>query len=144
MSLACSGGAALPAPRSGARGQPRWHRPGAAWLVLPGVAFLLIAFIVPLILLLSQSFYDGSFTFSHYARILTTPSYLSVIWTSVKIAVLSTVITMLLAYPVSCYSDAGRADDEIADDGDDHHPFLDQHSRALLLLDRDPAEAGAR
>jgi ABC-type spermidine/putrescine transport system permease subunit I len=67
------------------------------------VAFLLLAFIVPLILLLSQSFYDGGFTLNHYARILTTPSYLSVIWTSVKIAVLSTVITMLLAYPVSCY-----------------------------------------
>lgn len=79
-------------------------RPNATWLVIPGVAFLTLTFVLPIVVLLSRSVYDNSgFTLAYFERILTTPSYLAVIWTSVKIAVLSTVMTILLAYPVSCY-----------------------------------------
>jgi ABC-type spermidine/putrescine transport system permease subunit I len=59
--------------------------------------------VLPLIALLSQSFYDDGFTFRYFEQILTTPGYRSVIWTSFKIAFLSTAITIALAYPVSCY-----------------------------------------
>ena len=78
-------------------------RPTAIWLVIPGVAFLTVAFVMPLVVLLSQSVYDDGFTLRHFQRILTTQSYLAVIWTSLKIAVLSTAFTIVLAYPVSCY-----------------------------------------
>lgn len=78
-------------------------RPNVIWLVLPGVAFLTVAFLVPLLILLSQSVYDDGFTLRYFQRILTTPSYLMVIWTSIKIAVLSTLITIVMAYPISCY-----------------------------------------
>lgn len=78
-------------------------RPSAIWLVIPGVAFLTVAFVLPLVILLSQSVYDDGFTLRHFERIVTTSSYLAVIWTSIKIAVLSTAFTILLAYPISCY-----------------------------------------
>lgn len=78
-------------------------RLGSIWLVLPGVVFLSVAFVVPLIALLSQSVYHDGFTFRYFEQILTTPGYREVIWTSFKIALLSTAITIALAYPVSCY-----------------------------------------
>lgn len=78
-------------------------RLGSIWLVLPGVVFLSVAFVVPLIALLSQSVYHDGFTLRYFEQILTTPGYREVIWTSFKIALLSTAITIALAYPVSCY-----------------------------------------
>lgn len=73
------------------------------WLAVPGVVFLSVVFVLPLVVLLSQSVYDGGFTLKYLARIVTTGSYLSIILTSLKTALLSTVITILLAYPVSCH-----------------------------------------
>jgi len=78
-------------------------RPSAIWLVIPGVAFLAAAFVLPLVILLSQSVYNEGFTLRYFEMIFTTPSYLTVIWITLKIAVLATVATMLLAYPVACY-----------------------------------------
>lgn len=73
------------------------------WLALPGVAFLSLVFVLPLVVLLSQSVYDGGFTPRYIAQVAMTGSYLAIIGNSIKIAVLSTVITILLAYPVSCH-----------------------------------------
>lgn len=78
-------------------------RPRPIWLVIPAVALLAVAFLLPLVMLLSQSVYDGGLTLRHYEKILATDSYRSIIWTSIKIAILSTAITIVLAYPVSCY-----------------------------------------
>ncbi|MCW8143077.1 ABC transporter permease [Agrobacterium tumefaciens] len=78
-------------------------RPSAIWLVIPGVAFLATAFVLPLVILLSQSVYDEGFTLRYFEMIFTTPSYLTVIWITLKTAVLASAATMLLAYPVSCY-----------------------------------------
>jgi putative spermidine/putrescine transport system permease protein len=94
--------ASVPAPLK-SKGATRPLRPSAIWLVIPGVAFLAVAFVLPLVLLLSQSVYDDGFTLRYFERIFTTPGYLVVIWISLKIAVLSTVVTILLAYPISCY-----------------------------------------
>lgn len=78
-------------------------RPSAIWLVIPGIAFLATAFVLPLVILLSQSVYDEGFTLRYFEMIFTTPSYLTVIWITLKTAVLASAATMLLAYPVSCY-----------------------------------------
>jgi putative spermidine/putrescine transport system permease protein len=102
MSSTVADSACPPKPLQSRRAR-RQVRPSAIWLVIPGVAFLTVAFLLPLVLLLSQSVYDNGFTLRHFERILTTQSYLAVIWTSIKIAVLSTAITITLAYPISCY-----------------------------------------
>lgn len=73
------------------------------WLAMPGTVFLAILFVVPLLILLSQSVYDGGFTLKYLEQTVINASYLPVIWTSLKIALLSTAITILLAYPVSCH-----------------------------------------
>lgn len=87
----------------GTRWAIRPPRLGSIWLVFPAVAFLSVAFVLPLIALLSQSVYHDGFTFRYFEQILTTPGYRDVIWTSFKIALLSTGITITLAYPISCY-----------------------------------------
>src|SRR4051795_7869319 len=98
MNSAVATNSASPVPPKRVKRSPRL---GAVCLVIPGVAFLFAAFVLPLVVLLSQSIYDDGFTLRYYQQILTDPSYLGVIWTSIKIAVLSTMITILLAYPVS-------------------------------------------
>jgi len=100
--VAADNGAIAPTPLELGRAR-RPFRFSAIWLVIPGVAFLTVAFVLPLVALLSQSVYDDGFTLEHFERILTTQSYLTVIWTSLKIAVASTAITIVLAYPISCY-----------------------------------------
>ncbi|BCH27885.1 hypothetical protein MesoLjLb_76700 [Mesorhizobium sp. L-8-3] len=56
-----------------------------------------------MVVLLAQSVYDDGFTLKYFQTILTNPGYYSIIWTSMKIAGLSTAITIVLAYPISCY-----------------------------------------
>ena len=119
-------------------------RPSAIWLVIPGVAFLAAAFVLPLVILLSQSVYDEGFTLRYFEMIFTTPSYLAVIWITLKTAVLATAATMLLAYPVSCYLMVAKPATRSIMMGVDHYPILDEHPRALLRLDGHPPAARAR
>ena len=80
-----------------------WHlmRLAPALLWLPGVAFMLLFFVVPVGLIVAQSFLDPGPTLRFYERIVAVPEYTTVIWISIKIALLSTAVTMLLGYPVA-------------------------------------------
>jgi putative spermidine/putrescine transport system permease protein len=78
-------------------------RLNATWLIVPGLVFLLITFMLPLVVLLSSSVYDDGFTLKHYVKIFTTASYLQIIWRSIEIALLSTSMTIIVSYPVSYY-----------------------------------------
>lgn len=78
-------------------------RLNATWLIVPGLVFLLITFMLPLVVLLSSSVYDDGFTLKHYVKIFTTASYLQIIWRSMEIALLSTGMTIIVSYPVSYY-----------------------------------------
>jgi len=92
------------------------RRPGLmAWLVLfPLIAWLVIFVIVPTIMLVVLSFGQqtgmGSITFTftleHYARAFSW-TWLNVLWTSVKYALITTVICLVVGYPVAFF--IGRA-----------------------------------
>lgn len=68
-------------------------------LLLPGVAFLLIAFVLPVLLLLSRSLFDPAFTLDYYRRMLVVPAYLDVLIFSFEVAIASTALTLLFGYP---------------------------------------------
>jgi spermidine/putrescine transport system permease protein len=78
------------------------------WLILPPAASLLLFFVVPLTLVLAVSFasrgtYGGiewTGTLANYTSILD-PLYLRVFWRSLWIAVLTTVVCLLLGFPLA-------------------------------------------
>ena len=69
----------------------------------PYLAVTLIFVIVPLILVLVYAFRgnDGGFTFENFRKVFTEPETLRQLGQTVGIAVLSTVICLLIAYPVA-------------------------------------------
>ena len=88
-----------------------WRRsPLTFWIfAIPGTAWLLVFFLVPLALVWRLSFdrvetlttYEGVWTLGQYARALTDPVYLSIIWKSVWMSALATLLCLIVAYPVA-------------------------------------------
>jgi putative spermidine/putrescine transport system permease protein len=73
-----------------------------ALLALPGVAFLAVVFLLPLLLLLWSSVHqDGGFTLQGYARLLGDGYYRGVIGASLQLGVVTTLGALLLGYPAA-------------------------------------------
>ncbi len=70
-------------------------------LLLPFLAVLFIAFLLPVGVLLHESLFVPAATFEHYARVFDEPVYLRVLWRTVRIAALVTVICLVLGYPLA-------------------------------------------
>jgi putative spermidine/putrescine transport system permease protein len=77
-------------------------------LVLP-LTYLTLLYALPLLLLFSRSLFSynvatqvtGGFTFENYTRFLTDTDYLRVLWTSLRIAVLVTLLDLVIGYPIA-------------------------------------------
>lgn len=70
--------------------------------VAPSLLFLLAAFVVPLALLLGVSVTGRSgLSFDAYAKLLGTGYYLGVIWNSLRLALLTTILALAIAYPAA-------------------------------------------
>ena len=81
----------------------RW-RPGALWLTLPGLAYLLIFLLLPCLRLLSLSIQDtdtGDFSLAAYARAFGVPVYTRILGTTFAIAFDVTLLCLVLGYPVA-------------------------------------------
>jgi len=74
----------------------------AIGFVLPSFVIIAGVFALPLLLLLGVSFVDANgFTLANYKRLLGTPYYLGVIWNSLRLGLLTTIIAFLISYPAS-------------------------------------------
>ncbi|MBX5086777.1 ABC transporter permease [Rhizobium lentis] len=73
----------------------------ASLLLSPAICVLLLAFIVPIMLLLRLSLFDPGLTFAYFERAFTVPIYLKALGFTLAIAVISTILTLLLAYPLA-------------------------------------------
>jgi putative spermidine/putrescine transport system permease protein len=71
-------------------------------LALPGILLLGLAFFLPIaqMLLLSISGPEG-FTLAHFVRFLSDPYYLNILWRTVRLSVLITVICALIGFPLA-------------------------------------------
>ncbi len=94
-------------------------RPGRTWrsrerfsqklLSVPGMALILIFWVMPLIILSVSSFftnisgggYVAVFTFDNYIRIFSDPFYLIILFRTVIIAVAVTLLAVVISYPVA-------------------------------------------
>ncbi|MCG7333717.1 ABC transporter permease [Sporosarcina sp. ACRSM] len=89
----------------------KWKRKRLdAWLLLlPTLGIFLFFFVLPLIVLLVMSFktFDASlgvgdqWTLQNYLKFLSDPFYLEVLWRTIKIALVTTVITIVISFPVA-------------------------------------------
>lgn len=69
--------------------------------VIPIVVFFTIFFVLPLGLVVLASFFDPVLTGSNYAELFTSGLYLRVLRSTLEISGLSTLVTLLIAYPVA-------------------------------------------
>src|SRR3954465_379395 len=92
--------AALPAPMA-APSVDR-ERLAAIGFVLPSFVIIAGVFALPLVLLLGVSIVDANgLTFANYKRLLGTPYYLGVVWNSLRLGLLTTLIAFLISYPAA-------------------------------------------
>jgi putative spermidine/putrescine transport system permease protein len=78
-------------------------------LLLPPLIYLALLYAIPVLVLTAQSFlsYDattrgtGGFTLDNYTKALTDPSYLRVLWTSLRIGFLVTALALVIGYPIA-------------------------------------------
>jgi putative spermidine/putrescine transport system permease protein len=76
------------------------HSP-AAWLVLPGIVYLGLLFVLPLLRLGLISVESPQFTLQQYERIFSTPAYVAVLITTLEISLSVTILCLLLGFPVA-------------------------------------------
>ncbi len=85
---------AAPGPLS--RFLTRWSKIGPVLILLVGLAIL------PVAKLLELSFYkSGEWSLDHYIRLFTSPVYAQVLATTFKVAIYTTIFTLLVSYPLA-------------------------------------------
>ncbi len=82
-------------------GTARPPRQWGALLLLPGLVFLALFFVVPVGLILVQSLFDPGFTLRFYQQLFAGPDYVAVLGISLKIALVTSVLSLLASYPVA-------------------------------------------
>ena len=70
-------------------------------LALPFLLVILLAFLLPLGMLLRESAFAPGFTVEHYRKVFDEPVYLRVMYRTVRISIFVTLISLLLGYPLA-------------------------------------------
>lgn len=70
-------------------------------LALPFLLVILLAFLLPLGMLLRESLFAPVFTVEHYRKVFDEPVYLRVMYRTVRISIFVTLISLLLGYPLA-------------------------------------------
>ncbi|MGJ4905468.1 ABC transporter permease [Bradyrhizobium sp. HKCCYLS2058] len=93
--------AVLPAPI--VKTTPDRERLAAFGFVAPSLLITALVFVLPLALLLGVSVLDanGGITPANYTRLLGTPYYLGIIWNSLRLGLLTTLIAFFISYPAA-------------------------------------------
>lgn len=88
---------------------PPARKPAAPWLdrfallAAPGLLYLAIVFALPLAMLLLKSIQtaDGAFSLAAYQEFFGDPFNLTVLWRTLRVALLTTLLALVLAYPTA-------------------------------------------
>ena len=71
-------------------------------LALPGLTFLAVIFALPLVMLLFKSFQiDGQVSLQEYRLFFSDEYNMSVLWRTLRVAALTTILALLIAYPTA-------------------------------------------
>lgn len=77
------------------------HKRTARLLALPTVLTLLFFFIGPMIYILVRTLHENGL--SDFAEFFTDPFYLNILWVTLRVSLISTVISLILGYPAAYY-----------------------------------------
>lgn len=89
---------------------PGWLRPKLWWLVVPGLLFFLLFFLIPVVSLFASSFdkaatgvitFQGNFSLENYERMISRALYYTAIWRSVWIGAVVAVVCLIIGYPLA-------------------------------------------
>jgi len=69
--------------------------------LIPCLAFLFLFFFLPIGIFLSQSLFDPGFTTEHYVKAFSRPLYMAILWKTLKLSFYTTLVCLVLAYPVA-------------------------------------------
>lgn len=73
-------------------------------LLLPGVVFLTLFLVIPIVMTIASTFFqEGSFTVQGYLTFLTDPYNLKIVWTTLRVSFVTTIVCILLGFPASYY-----------------------------------------
>ncbi len=97
---------AIPVAMQPARSSPaaearRQGIQNSRWLLVPGLVFIAVLFMLPLGRMLELSIFDPGFTLAHYAEFFETSTYVRVMLNTVLLAVNVSLICLVLGYPVA-------------------------------------------
>lgn len=81
---------------------PAWRR-DSRLLILPALLFQIAFFFVPLFMVARESLFDPGFTGAHYGEVFTNPLYRKILWQTIRLAVVVTVVAVVLGYPVAYF-----------------------------------------
>lgn len=69
--------------------------------LVPCLLFLILFFFVPLAMFLSKAFFDPGFTTAYFEKAFTQPLYLNTLIKTLKLSLTTTIVSVVLAYPVA-------------------------------------------
>jgi putative spermidine/putrescine transport system permease protein len=73
-------------------------------LLLPGLLFLAIFMGVPIILTIGSTFFNqGSFTLEGYFHFMKDAYFLKIVWTTLRVSIMTTILCMVIGFPVAYY-----------------------------------------
>lgn len=77
---------------------------GLYLLLLPGVLFLTLFMIIPIVMTIASTFFhEGSFTVEGYLKFLTDPYFIKILLTTLQVSLVTTIVCILLGFPAAYY-----------------------------------------
>ena len=73
----------------------------AILLALPASLALLVFFIIPMVYILVKTISENGF--ADFVDFFTDPFYLDILWTTVRVSLISTVVSLVLGYPTAYF-----------------------------------------
>lgn len=73
-------------------------------LLLPGFLFLLFFMLIPIVMTIGSTFFqEGHFTLEGYLHFFKDPYFLKILWTTLEVSIVTTLLCILLGFPVAYY-----------------------------------------
>jgi putative spermidine/putrescine transport system permease protein len=73
-------------------------------LLLPGLLFLTLFMVVPIVLTIGSTFFNqGSFTLEGYFQFMKDAYFLKIVWTTLRVSIMTTILCMVIGFPVAYY-----------------------------------------
>jgi len=73
------------------------------WLIWPAILMLLAFFLLPTLDIVRTSVFDPDFTTKYFFKIYDRSVYMAVLWRTIKVSIIVSVLCAIIAYPVSYY-----------------------------------------